>query len=1182
MFSFTLHAALEDELTWGIFDLKDPRSHCMCYRREFQHIDKHLDTTSAATYVDITTDESDQPVIDTAHQKKLDSLNHRAVKYLRASNYHAYYLQWMDDGLADKEKDAGFQKYLEKLCGDFVEDMTHLILQGFAKINKEQVSVTKTLLHQEVLHHSYMCTAKLHHFCKPQATLGQIEQYLHDPRKTVKPYVVYGQPGCGKSVFMAAVATHIKVWFGYDTVVVMRFLGKSSQSSGIYSVVSSITEQIWAAYEMVPPSSAEHVTTLFGVLTLFRQTITTVSHEYAALRPLYIVLDGLDQLLPHDESLSALWALRDLPPNVHVLMSTIPQLGQVNFLGVLLTLVTDEELSTEVIPLSEQGAADVISTACAAASRTLTDSQQRALLLAYSMTRQPLHLNLLLTDALQWTSDTPPGNISENTAAFVNAKLEALEVDLGVNLVKYFVAHMTAATIGIHEQELRELLTSNDDIISEMRSSLPLPDGVVSVPPQLLRRIKHVLAPLMEERLEFGKTVLAWNHADIYAATSSRYQVIYSGAGDQSITSDATSLTLQLHEDMVNRYLPDGQVVTPGETDGDTVTDSMQVVGRQLVNTGNLTMLQRLPLLLKVLLPMEGPARIKNVAFFNLHWMMTKIRATTLRDVLQDVLNILVLCRQLDDEQVFMETSMWKDIELLYLFLRLTEPAIQADVDNLPVEVLCRLSPFSDEFPSSVGVLVTSAQQWLADHQKFLLPVFTCLPLPTDPMRFCMNGPTHVVGFKRGGSLAVMFSQRNGISIWHLNTGELTHQFPVHPEQSVAGVVSGRVSEFVVVGHYSYVNRQMELRVLSTDTGVELLQSHFAHEFEVIALDKQDKVLVVATTMQADKTQKLYRCLLGVDVMSRAIVYTLLANDVHQDGVAHVMFLDELHKSNKSLLTLGAAKSKDLTLWNLDSQQLEFCIDLGHAISHVRVQEEQQIALCGSAETGAILLVDLNQGELSQVVEDVMFIGMTDIYLTQRGKHVVIATRQHGIVIHSVDKGVALKVISSVSDNNSGCHIPVKFTLDAKEQILVVGCESGLIAIYLIATTQLITRLEGHRARVNTLHCLAEGRLLTAAEDSDARLWNVDEVLKSFLQKVDVNDIDSWNGVKQFDEATRDDSVDAKADTAARVFPSHTEDISCMLLRNSGRQVVTGSHTGPVKVWDVKTGEDVLPLGVNN
>ena len=1153
-------------MTWGVFDLKDPRSHCVCYRREFQHIDQHLDSTAAATFVDIVSDENGKSVVDPDHQKKLTSLTHRTVQYLRASNYHVYYLQWTADGLADQEQDAGFQKYLEKLCYDFVEDMAHLILQGMAKVKKEQVSPTKTALHQEVLHHSYICAAKVRRFSKQQDILNQIQRYLFDPNKTVKPYIVYGQPGCGKSFVMAAVATKVKSWFGPDTVVVMRFLGTSSDSSSIYSTVSSVTEQIRAAYEMAPPRNAEQATTLFGTLMLFRHTIAVVSREYAALRPLYIILDGLDQLLPHDDSLSALWALRDLPQNIHVLMSTVPQIGQVNFLGVLLTLLTDEELSTEVFPLSDKDAADVITDTCTGASRTLTDGQQRAVLDAYALTRQPLHLSLLLTDALRWTSDTvPTGAVAENTAAFVYGKLEALEQELGVNLVKYFMAYVTTATIGLHEQELRELLTGNDDIIGEICSRRPLPDGVVSIPPVLLRRIKHVLAPLMEERLEYGKTVLGWSHTDIYAAMSTRYQVIYSGASDQFITRDATNLTLQLHEDMVNRYLPERQ------DDSDSATDSVTLIAKQLVTTGNLTMLQKLPMLLKVLLPMEGPAMVKKVAFFNLHWMMTKIRATGLRDILQDVLSVLILCLQLDAEQVFMETSMWKDIELLYLFLRLAEPAIQADVDNLPVEILCRLTPFASEYPSSVGVLLESAQKWLSDHQKFLRPVFTCLPLPTDPMRYRMTGPTHVVGFKRGGSLAVMFSQRNGISIWHLSTGELTHRFPVHPEQSTAGVISGRVGEFVIVGHYSYVNRQMELRVLSTDTGVELLKSQFAHEFEVIALDKQDKVLVVATTMQADKTQKSYRCLLGVDVKTRDIVYTLVANDVHRNGIAHIMFLDDLRKPNKSILSVGGAKAKDLALWNLDSEQLEFSVDLGQVISHVRVHEEEHIAVCASAESGAILLVDLDKGELTQVVNDSMYVGITDIYLTQKGKHVIIATSKHGIVIHSLEKGASVKAISSISDDNSGCVVPVTFTLDAKERILIVGCETGLVAIYLIATSQLITRLEGHTARVNTLHCMGDGRLLTAGEDSEARLWNIDEIQKSFMQNIDIRDIQSWDGVKQFDEATT--VTGTKEETEEVSFPTHMENISCMILRNSGKQVITSSYTGPLKVWDVKTGE---------
>ena len=131
--------------------------------------------------------------------------------------------------------------------------------------------------------------------------------------------------------------------------------------------------QICQAYGLMLPNISEDFSTLYTTLMTFRLTIEKVSKEHGAIHPLFILLDGLDQLQGHDESLRSMWAIRDLPTNVYMLLSTTPQVGTTNLLGALTALVSAEDSTGETEKPTQAEAQRIISCRGEKVGRKLTD-----------------------------------------------------------------------------------------------------------------------------------------------------------------------------------------------------------------------------------------------------------------------------------------------------------------------------------------------------------------------------------------------------------------------------------------------------------------------------------------------------------------------------------------------------------------------------------------------------------------------------------------------------------------------------------------------------------------------------------------------------------------------------------------------------------------------------------------
>jgi hypothetical protein len=83
--------------------------------------------------------------------------------------------------------------------------------------------------------------------------------------------------------------------------------------------------------------------------------LQTISTE---LKPLVILLDSLDQLSPSHQAHGLLWLPRTLPPNVHLVVSTLPD--EYDLLKTLREAVAEPSHFVEIKPLGQSVGLDVL------------------------------------------------------------------------------------------------------------------------------------------------------------------------------------------------------------------------------------------------------------------------------------------------------------------------------------------------------------------------------------------------------------------------------------------------------------------------------------------------------------------------------------------------------------------------------------------------------------------------------------------------------------------------------------------------------------------------------------------------------------------------------------------------------------------------------------------------------
>jgi len=814
-------SSVEEDITAGLLQCNDPQHHCLAYQRK-------LSTATAGP---------SKNVVGSNHVEEL----WQKVQQCLGSEHSREYT--ITSAPRRCEMTAEQETYLQKLSDDFVCDMKALITQNLAEI---QIDPSTKQLVQDIQHHTMLAKELLRtrteeRECENYSELFQrLQSYITDPGHS-RPFVIYGSADSDKSRLMSAVAGEIHNWLSTSgLVIVLRFLGSTTDSVDFQTCLASVRAQIQMAYGMEVLPACE---SLHSELTAFCDVLEQISQTSGHTEPLVILLDGVEQLRPHQRTLEALWAVHHLPSNVHLIMSVTVSGEQTDIIAAFLTLITSSALKYQLSSTTEDHLKQTHPSTGALPCRLLSSVQ-----------------------ALMSTLNT-------------------MEADYGPMLVKYFAAYVTVMDVGIVDSELLDLLVTNDEVMSER-------DGVL-FSPGLVAILRHKLVDFLASRLVHGRLGFAWSKPEYQQAVAERYQVTVGENGLEAQSSErSTEFTLTLHQHVLHIY----HDVTQNSSDRDPNTSLEEDLDKehgvrttvQTLGPHNAIKANRVLHHLRILLPVNGLNQLKSCVLFNLEWLMTRLATSPLSHVINDVMVVYNLCR--DMHQHTITTDSVKDIAVLLEFLQLSSKALSVNFLSLPVEITSRLgsSSFVEKY-SSVAELVSQSRRWLANTDcKVVVPLWSVWDHPGGMRRHILDGLSYVVGLVDGGDAVIGYC-RHRVSIWSVESGSMLQSFEVKSEQPVGGVIAAHHGSFIITSCCSPITRMTQVNVLSTETGLTLLSANFHHRLEAVALSTDDQLFVMSSVSWTDTESgsQLMRSILGINIVDRDVVFQLPLVNIHSEGISN-------------------------------------------------------------------------------------------------------------------------------------------------------------------------------------------------------------------------------------------------------------------------------------------------------
>ena len=265
------------------------------------------------------------------------------------------------------------------------------------------------------------------------------------------------------------------------------------------------------------------------------------------------------------------------------------------------------------------------------AGHVVTDAQKKVVMDAFDQCPLPLFLKLANDEALRWKSYTPPEQtiLQHTIKAAINGLFERLERLHGHLLVSHALGYMTAAKSGLSDAELDDILSIDDEVLNDVYQYWTPP--VRRIPPLLWVRAKNDLGSYLTSRGADNVLVNTWYHRQFIETATERYLPpdaakklhrtladyflgTWSGGYKKPFTDK------QGHDAEKDRLVPAQPDIFSSKDDGEGDVFNYRKLSelpRHLIQCGELQIL-------------------KEEALLNFNFMLSKIRATGLRNLLQD------------------------------------------------------------------------------------------------------------------------------------------------------------------------------------------------------------------------------------------------------------------------------------------------------------------------------------------------------------------------------------------------------------------------------------------------------------------------------------------------------------------------------------------------------------------
>jgi hypothetical protein len=357
------------------------------------------------------------------------------------------------------------------------------------------------------------------------AELTAIHHYLQQPNSEgrLPPFLLHGSPGSGKSSIMAMAFASMSAQQApaqRKALHMIRCCGLTPLTSSMFGLLESLNRQLAVNLSYRVASDARLPARDSNVYDAFRFWLQQAHEE----QPLVIFIDALD-VVASESTLR--WLPPVLPRYVHLVLSVASTTTSEKLLQALQDRLNggpgkaDAEAAhvLQISFLNQDTADSLLSAALAIHQRCLATSQRDAILAAFKQHPSALHLQLLISKALQLRSDEVIP-LSSNEGASLHAAIEAefsrAERFFGPVLVQHTLGLLVLARHGLSVQELEDLLSCDDEVLDSVFVFWTPP--LRRIPPLLVTRLLHALQSILVNSENFRcpasrSAACLWQHS---------------------------------------------------------------------------------------------------------------------------------------------------------------------------------------------------------------------------------------------------------------------------------------------------------------------------------------------------------------------------------------------------------------------------------------------------------------------------------------------------------------------------------------------------------------------------------------------------------------------------------------------------------------------------------------------